>query len=250
MRNHDQKIKDMSRSVLPATSRQAARGTRRAIHKRQRGRELAAVTAYRRAADPESVTLDLWGTYGPDIAYMVRRRRDGDKVGPLIRWAEATIAADPVLRSASREEQVAYFARLLPPTLIGRHAVMHIEQALEWHERRARRTASRPTAPGPHAARIESQLRQILDTGLHATLNAELGRLAGRHEARPRVTAVPHRPLLGRHDIEAFTAKMACWPTVRELIAGLAETGQVPAGDAPGDRGLQRPGPRRRHRAR
>jgi hypothetical protein len=250
VRNHDQKIKDMSRSVLPATQRAVARDARRAIHKRQRGREQAAVTAYRRAADPGSATPDVRGTYGPDISAMVAYRRGADKVGPLIRWAQARIAADPALRAASRAEQVAYFARLMPPTLIGRHAVMHIEQALEWRDRRARSAAGRPAAPGPDAAQLERQLRRILDAGLHATLNAGLRTLAGHPETRPRGTGIPHRPLLGSHDVEAFTATMGRWSTVRELIAVLAETGQVPAGLASVDRGLQQAGPRRRQRAR
>jgi hypothetical protein len=33
MRNHDEKIKDVSRSVLPSTGRKGARDTRRLIHK-------------------------------------------------------------------------------------------------------------------------------------------------------------------------------------------------------------------------
>jgi hypothetical protein len=41
MRNHDQKIKDISRSVLPSTGRRSARDNRRIIHKQQRARELA-----------------------------------------------------------------------------------------------------------------------------------------------------------------------------------------------------------------
>jgi hypothetical protein len=45
MRNHDQKIKDMSRSVLPSTGRKSARDNRRIIHKQQRARELAALAA-------------------------------------------------------------------------------------------------------------------------------------------------------------------------------------------------------------
>jgi hypothetical protein len=111
VRNHDQKIKDISRSVLPSTGRKSARVNRRIIHQRQRARELTAATAYRRDSDPDSVTPDLRGTYAPDITGMVWSRRAQDKVGPLVRWAEATIAADPVLRSAPRASQVAYFAR-------------------------------------------------------------------------------------------------------------------------------------------
>jgi hypothetical protein len=228
VRNHDQKTKDMSRSVLPSTGRRSARDNRRIIHRQQRARELAAVTAYRRDGEPDSVTPDVRGAYGPDITQMVWHRRSQDKVGPLVRWAEATISADPVLRSAPRAEQVAYFARLMPDTTIGRHAVQHIEQALEWRERRARYKASRSTAPGPHVAAMERQLRQILEAGLHATLNTGLRQLASTQETRPRVTPMPRRLLLGSHDIEAFAAKMARWPGVRDLVAALAATGLPP----------------------
>ena len=227
MRNHDQKIKDMSRSVLPSTSRRSARDNRRIIHKRQRTRELAALVAYRRDTDPGSVTPDVRGTYGPDIMEMVWSRRAKDKVGPLIRWAEATIAADPVLRSAPCAEQVAYFARLMPDTTIGRHAVQHIEQALEWDQRYARDNASRSTAPAAHAAEMERQLRQILEAGLHAAVNVGLRRLADPQVVRPRATPMPRRLLLGSHDIGAFTTEMARWPAVRDLVAALAPTGPV-----------------------
>jgi hypothetical protein len=225
VRNHDQKIKDISRSVLPSKGRRSAQVNRRLIHKKQRARELAAVIAYRRDADPGGVTPDVRGTYAPDITGMVWDRRVKDKVGPLIRWAKATVAADPVLRSAPRAEQVAYFARLMPDTTVGRHAVQHIEQALEWDERRARYSASRPAAPGLDALRMEGQLRQILEADLHAALNAGLRQMANTQEARPRETPMPRRLLLGSHDIEAFTTQMASWPKVRDLVAALAATG-------------------------
>ena len=229
MRNHDQKIRDMSRSVLPSTSRGSARDNRRIIHKRQRTRELAALVAYRRDTDPGSVTPDVRGTYGPDITEMVWSRRAHDKVGPLIRWAAATIAADPVLRSAPLAEQVAYFARLMPDTTIGRHAVQHIKQALGWNQRYARDSASGSNAPGAHAGEMERQLRQILEADLHAALNVGLRRLADSQEVRARATPMPRRLLLGSHDIGAFTMEMARWSTVRDLVAALAATGRVPA---------------------
>jgi hypothetical protein len=228
VRNHDHKIKDISRSVLPSTARKSARDNRKIIHKRLRARELAAVTAYRQDTDPGSVTPDVRGTYGPDITQMVRQRRSRDKVGPLIRWARATIAANPLLRSASKADQVAYFARMMPDTTIGRHAVQHIEQALEWHERRARYTASRPAGPGPHVTDMERQLRQILEAGLHAALNARLRQLAGTQEDRPSAAPVPRRLLLGSHDIGAFATTMARWPAARDLVAAVAATGPAP----------------------
>jgi hypothetical protein len=227
VRNHDEKIKDMSKSVLPSTHRKGARDDRRAIHKRQRARELAAVTTYRLDPDPECATPDVRGTYGPDIMLLVWNRRAGDKLGPIIRWARATIAASPALRSASREEQVAYFARLMPDSTTGRHAVQHIEAALEWDARRAQGNASRPAVAGAgsRAARIEGQARLILEAGLYANLNARLRQLAGHQVVRPRATPMPHRPLLGRHDVEAFAAEMARWPAAQDLIAAIAAAG-------------------------
>lgn len=242
MRNHDQKIKDMSRSVLPSTGRESVRKDRRVIHKRRRARERAAVVAWRRDTDPESVTPDIRGMDARDISWMVWRRRDSDKVGPLIRWAEATIAADPALRSASRADQAAYFARLMPDTLIGRHAVQHIEWALERHEWHARRTAIRTADPGAHIADMDRRLRQILESGLHANLNAAMRLLANIQPALPCGTRTPPRLLLGSHDIEAFTEAMAPWPAVRDLVAAVAATGQPPEYLSRAARRLQRAG--------
>jgi hypothetical protein len=61
MRNYDEKVKDISRSVLPSTGRKGARDTRGIIHKRQRTRELAGLTEYRRTADPDDETPDFRG---------------------------------------------------------------------------------------------------------------------------------------------------------------------------------------------
>jgi hypothetical protein len=95
---------------------------------------------------------------------------------------------------------------------------------------------------------MERQLRQILEGGLHATLNAGLRRLADTQQDRSHATPMPCRLLLGGHDIEAFTTKMARWPTVRNLIAVLAATGLAPEDPihAAALHGLQWLGPRRR----
>lgn len=228
MRNHDEKIKDIGRSVLPSTRRKSARDNRRMIHHRQRAVERAGLVAYRRDSDPESVTPDLRGTLRSDISVMMWDRRAGDKVGPLIRWAKATIAADPELRSAPLDVQVGYFARLMPDNTIGRHAVQHIRWALLASERRDRFLASRPTVPGPHVAGMQGQVRQILEAGLHASLNAALRRLAERQATPPGGRRLPPRLLLGSHDVEAFTASMARWPAVRDLVTVLAATGLPP----------------------
>jgi hypothetical protein len=221
VRNHDEKIKDMSRSVLPSTWRVGARETRRAIHKRRRSRMRDALAVAR------GVTPEINDTYRAEITQLVSTRRFSDKVGPLVRWARATVAADPALRQAPLEEQVAYFAHLMPPTLIGRHAVSHIAAELDWAHRAVCHTCqvTKPVAP---VAETERLVRQILAAGLHGTLNANLrtahGRQAGLSDGSGRQQRLmPRRLLLGAHDVETFAREMASYPQARAVIAAVAE---------------------------
>jgi len=65
VRNHDEKIKDMSRSVLPSSWRVGARETRRAINQRHRARVRGALAAARGA------TPEINDMYRAEIAEMV-----------------------------------------------------------------------------------------------------------------------------------------------------------------------------------
>jgi hypothetical protein len=228
VRNHDEKTKDMGRSVLASKHRQAAKYFRRRARKRQRTHELAATTEYQRAAyrgaiDPDDLTPDLHGTTKWDIWWMVEDRRFYDKLGPLLRWAKATIAADPALRSASVEEQVAYFRRLMPDTLAGRHAVSHIRSELEYPVLYAALNEP-PVTPdlSKQPAEIERLARLILAAGLHGTLNARLRRAAREAERDPRARPVPYRMLLGSHDVAAFAADMAGSAVALQIVAEVA----------------------------
>jgi hypothetical protein len=225
VRNHREKVKDMSRSVLPSTGRKAARDRRRVIHKRQRSLERAGLTEYRRIAEREDVTPDFRGRAGPQTRQMVLHRRARDKTGPLVRWAQATIAADPVLRSAPRAEQARHFARLMPDTLIGEHAVRHIEWALEWRDLRAgySRRARPASGRSPRIVETERQVREILASGLHGTLNRELRKVAERQAGWPAsARPVPRRPLLGAHDAAAFADEMAGYRDAVAVITAVA----------------------------
>jgi len=223
VRNHDEKIKDMSRSVLPSTWRVGARETRREIHKRRRTRTRDALAVAR------GMTPEINDTYRAEIAQLVSTRRFSDKVGPLVRWARATVAEDPALRQAPLEEQVAHFARLMPPTLIGRHAVSHIAAELDWTHRAVCHTCqvTKPLAP---VAETERLVRQILAAGLHGTLNANLRAAADRQYARQpapddmrRPRLMPRRLLLGAHDAAPFAREMASYPQARAVIAEVAQ---------------------------
>jgi hypothetical protein len=232
VRNHDEKIRDIGRSVLPSTWSEGARWTRRQVNKRRRSRVRVALAGCRPGGGKTTETPDFDDTYRAEIAQLVRDRRLMDKEHPLTRWALATIAADPVLSQASREDQVAHFARLMPPTLIGRHAVSHIAMGLEWHDRDGctdgyccrRRGAGRESAARA-AAEIEGLVRQILAAGLHGTLNANLRAAAGRQAGGENGgEALPRRLLLGAHDAEAFARDTAGYPKARAVVAALAAT--------------------------
>jgi hypothetical protein len=130
------------------------------------------------------------------------------------------VEADPVLREASLEDQIAFFARLMPSTLIGRHAVQHIESALD-----GRYESEGQAAPdsGAQVAETERLVRQILAAGLHGTLNAQLRAAVNRMPDAGRVVnPFRRRLLLGRHDVEAFTSDLARVPKAREIIAAVA----------------------------
>lgn len=113
----------MSRPVLPSTWGEGAQWTRRQVHKRRRARERAALSgrngadfrgpagAFRVNAHP-----DVTDTYRADLAKLVRDRRLGDKDGPLVRWALATIAADPKLRQAPERSSSTTAPGLCRPT--------------------------------------------------------------------------------------------------------------------------------------
>ena len=59
MHNHDQKARDMARSVLPSTRRRFARIDRRWVHKRERTAARLALREVRLAVDPDDVEADL-----------------------------------------------------------------------------------------------------------------------------------------------------------------------------------------------
>lgn len=97
MQNHDQKITDVIRSVLPSTARRDARRTRQLIHRAARRKVNVAL----RAGDVDAF-VDIRGP----IEEMIWDRRAGDKVGPLVRWALHQVRHDPRLRSSSRMASV------------------------------------------------------------------------------------------------------------------------------------------------
>lgn len=128
------KQRNMMRSILPATRRESHRRDARAVKQVNRRRTRQTLHDWKRHIDPYdfegfvydytdagSPYTDCW-QYGGGIGGVVAHRRDHDKVHPLMRWATAITKHidDPF-------ERYAYMERLLPNTLIGRHALTHID---------------------------------------------------------------------------------------------------------------------------
>lgn len=125
MRNHNEKLRDIGRSVLPARGRKGWRAGKRAIHHRNRQQTRAALQDWADAIDPydcEALTYD----YSHEINSLVRERRLSDNLTVIMRWAEATIRQHPEI-TEDYETCYHYFKRILPDNLAGRHALSHLK---------------------------------------------------------------------------------------------------------------------------
>jgi hypothetical protein len=225
VRNHDQKIKDMAESVLPSTSRKAARERRRSLHHAERARVRTALHNWVGSTDRADLDINPASTYRRDIGEIVNDRRAGDKVGPLVRWALRKAHTDPALLSCPQTEQVQAFRALLPDNLIGRHALSHIEAALHW--RRERGQPSWSVRADRELDQLRSQVNVILEAGLHKELNRRIKDALSRQglQAHPvsRASLVPCRLLLGVHDVDDFAAHAHRHPGLCRVIDDLAD---------------------------
>ncbi len=191
MQNHDEKITDIIRSVLPSTARRHTRASRRLIHRAERRKVNAAL----RAGDSDAY-LDVRGA----IEEMVWDRQAADKVAPLVRWALHHVRHDPRLGDAEFAERLDHFRQLLPDNTIGRHALSHIAWPLERLDARPRQLPERSLGD---VARV----RALYEAGHHRELNARL--------------KIQQLPLLaGVHDIDRFAA--AAGRTTTSIVETLA----------------------------
>ena len=203
----EEKRREMARSVLPSNARKSARDGLRAIARSHRRRGRQALREMRDnlcdEADDDLVAdvedrLETRLTNSQarrkgELWSVIDRRREADKIHPLMRWAPAAVAHLDV------EDRLPTLRSWLPDGVIGWHAMTHLDWVdglrnddLE-HNRWFRSYGARPyDIERERAARVAT-IESILDRGLHAELNRRLKR-AGLSE----------RLLMGRHDVEAF----------------------------------------------
>jgi hypothetical protein len=201
VRNHTDKVRDITRSVLPSTARRSASKNRKLIHRAERH---AVAAALRRGDDPVVVR-----SYRGDVTEMVWERRSADKVAPLVRWALYQVRTDPDLRNSPLQVQVDYFRRILPDTTIGRHALSHIAWPLgRQHPNPTPARWYRYYSPRPEGTSIEPLVRRLYEAGYHAELNKRL--------------KIHQLPLLaGQADIVTFASNAST--DTRRLVAQCAD---------------------------
>ncbi len=202
------KRREIARSVLPSTRRKFARHHLAALRRRNRraiGRDLRAIARASRSAAVVDVfddaLVDLRAYPDSDIGMAVWNRRDGDKLGPLLRWGRART------RNLPLDERLEAVRRLFDDNLIGRHALSHLEwdphfRVVHEHERywsldsdRLRRSCD----DDHRASALRALVGEALEHGDHAALNRWM-------RANPTAKGTV-RVLAGLHDVDAFVAE-------------------------------------------
>lgn len=188
------KTREMQRSVLASTDRHGSHRSLTAIRRRCRR---VARSQLSRLRGPVSLVLavddydlsDMGAWPRHEIREAVLRRRDADKISPLVRWAIATT------RHVPPEDRLSVISAALPATLIGRHALSHLEYQPELRDPRRPLTWIDQILERTHeldrsAAQRHADLRRVVDRlvrdGRHGDLNAG-SRVSDRTDAA-RVT--------------------------------------------------------------
>ncbi len=218
MRNHNEKHRDMARSVLPSKARVTARQDRRAIHHQERAHLREALFEARSERDADDIEAVVDYVDRSSMIWLVGQRRGADKVGPLMRWAERTVAQSPRLRAMSPQDQLEHFRRLMPSNLIGEHALSHIGWALGV-DRRWYGTYRHPQPPT--IAELTDAVDLVLAAGALGELNRALKAMRfTTTDASGVVVTLGPTLLRGAHDRDRFVAELRA--DVRAKVIELA----------------------------
>lgn len=236
VKNHDEKLRDIARSVLPSEARKAARDNLRAIKQKNRrsiNRQLARIDSIDiYYEDPRVEDLEFY----PDaeIGYAVGERRGADKLS-VMRWAEERTKQEGITDPHDRYN---YAKQNLPKNLAGRHALTHIAtidgfcdggirsfRGCDDHNP-YRYRSSKPRQERSFDDLVEHFTKLLAQPGQHQALNSMIKRLHTKSHVRnipgtfaqyngrygyiteKIMCAACDRPrvLAGAHDVEAWVA--------------------------------------------
>lgn len=222
MRNHNEKRRNMARSVLPSKWRGGARKVRRQIHHGERIRLREALAEARRVPEPDDIEVARAFVDRSAMEWqLVEQRRLADKTRPLERWAERTVIQTPALQAMPPDDRLDYFRRLLPNNPIGRHAVSHLRWVVGGDARHRHFDYRRSQVAT--IADLEHAVDRVLTFGAVGELNSVLKilRVRGTLASGGVVTAGPPL-LLGVHDRDRFIAELPA--DVRAAVIELARS--------------------------
>ncbi|RKH56876.1 hypothetical protein [Corallococcus aberystwythensis] len=215
MIHSDEKVRQMARSLLPSKNREPARKARARIHRAARHEVRQELAMWLRDGDVEADVPPCAPWEDTAIHQQVYWRQSGDKVNPFIRWATART------RHLPREARIGHVRGLLPRSVIGEHALGHLERTsafedpaeaawrhIYWRRQEARRKAARMDR-GEQAQLLRALLQE---PDGHRTFNRYLrerytvtGAMNDEAPANRKLAKLPaHRPLLGVHDVNPF----------------------------------------------
>ncbi len=217
-----EKVRQMSRSILPSTKRKVARKNLTAVKRKNRR------TINQRLARAYDMEFDGDITYYPirDIREVMFERRAADKLNHYMRWAVERTRNLP-----DPETRLGYMKALLPQGLIGDHALSHLRfldefdtnpvldfryYSSSFYDADGRRFSNAERKEKNRLASEEvlegmmEKIRTIVAKGNHRELNSRIRRAHSpyhtthRWQARECVDCERPRYLLGLHDVEAF----------------------------------------------
>ena len=97
MRNHHEKGRDLTRSVLASTKPERARALRAQVRARERAQERRLLHDLTRAVDPDDVETPTAWIDREGLDHLVGHRRMWDNLGALLHWTRRTLATHPDL---------------------------------------------------------------------------------------------------------------------------------------------------------
>lgn len=163
------KRRDIIESVLPSTRRKSAREDLAAVKRHNRRAIRQAYQKYR-WDDPDDVEFDFNMDCDREVRQIMWTRRDGDKLGALIRWTEVTV------KQWEPHERYGRMKAMLPDNTIGRHALGHVNHLTKeddwapysWKNWKATQAANAARA---RAEFVEAIRRQMDRHGFHSKVN-------------------------------------------------------------------------------
>jgi len=195
----DEKTRQMARSILPSTWRAAPR-RRASLHRAERRGVRLSMRQLERDPDAWDDEAGSDQSCTIEIGEMVDRRRGDDKLNHFEHWAVARTRELPL------EQRLGALRSVLPPGVIGEHALGHLKQRVEfslelrrsWRSRAPRRLDRGELAELLRCIVVTPRAHRLLHLAIRATLAAP-----EQHATQlPKVDGF--RPLQGLHDVLPF----------------------------------------------